>query len=132
VNDERSNKHKEIKTMTRFASFALIGAATLGFSLSAPETARAQSFGLHVDVGRAHLDIGHGHGHRHGHHRHSYYDYGHSHRHDGYYGYGDSYYAPYRPTIVVPDYYHWTPGRGYHSHGTIVTPHRGHYHERRY
>jgi hypothetical protein len=114
--------------MTRFASFALIGAAAIGLSLSTPEVARAQSFGLHVDIGRSHFDYSRGYDY--GRYRSSYYDYRHSHRHHGY-RYND-YYSPYRRPVVIPDYYHWTPDRGYHSHGTIVIPHRGHYHVRPY
>lgn len=26
------------------------------------------------------------------------------------------------PVIVHPEYYHWTPGRGYHSHGHLHVP----------
>lgn len=40
-------------------------------------------------------------------------------------------YAP-RPVIVQPTEYHWTPGRGWHTHGDILIPHRGHYHVRPY
>lgn len=43
-----------------------------------------------------------------------------------------SYYRSYRPAIVHPEYSHWTPRRGWHTHGHIHVPHRGHYHTHPY
>lgn len=49
----------------------------------------------------------------------------------GYYPYSSyNYYR--RPTIVHPEYSHWTPGRGWHTHGHLHVPHHGHYHTRGY
>jgi hypothetical protein len=118
--------------MSRFASLAVVSVASLGMTLATPEVSQAQ-FGLHLDIGRSHFEYGRGP--RHGH----YHDYGydsfrraprHGHSHHGYYQ--DHHYRGSRRPIVVPDYYHWTPDRGYHSHGQIVVPHRGHYHVRPY
>ncbi|GEM_PF-6339527 len=116
--------------MTRLLSFVALGAVAIGFTLANPATSHAQSFGVYLDFGRTHIDVGSG-----GYYRPSYYPsyprydyyspsigYGHNHYHSGY---------SLQP-VVVPDYYHWTPDRGYHSHGTIVVPHRGHYHVRPY
>jgi hypothetical protein len=114
--------------MSRFVSLAALGALALGLTLATPSTSQAQSFGLHLDVGRTHVDFGRGYdygrhyGRVHDHGRH----WRHSHRHDDYY------LPAYRQPLVVPDYYHWTPDRGYHSHGQILIPHRGHYHVRPY
>jgi hypothetical protein len=33
-----------------------------------------------------------------------------------------------RPPIAHPSWGHWTPGAGYHTHGHVHVPHRGHYH----
>jgi hypothetical protein len=107
---------------------AVLGLAAAGFVGLTPAVSKAQSFsldlgyynrgsgfGFHYDKHRDHHHHGH-HGHRryHGHHGH----------HD-YHG-GDYYYR--RPVIVQPEYYHWTPGRGLHTHGTVIVPHRRHYH----
>jgi hypothetical protein len=117
--------------MTRFTSLAVVSVASLGLTLATPEVSQAQSFGLHLDIGRSHLDYNRGpsYGHYHGHHGSRYSSYSrygrHGHHHDHYY------HAPRRP-VVIPEYYHWTPDRGYHSHGQILVPHRGHYHVRPY
>jgi hypothetical protein len=114
--------------MSRFASLAAIGVLALGVNMAVPATSQAQSFGLHLDHGRTHFDFHRGHDHGrsyapyHGHGRHR----RHSHYHDDYY------YRSYRQPIVVPQYHHWTPDRGFHSHGHILVPHRGHYHVRPY
>jgi hypothetical protein len=51
----------------------------------------------------------------------------------GYYNPGySSYYRSYRPAIVHPETLHWTPRRGWHTHGHIHVPHRGHYHTHPY
>jgi hypothetical protein len=52
--------------------------------------------------------------------------YGNSYYNSGYGGYGR------QPAIVQPEYLHWTPGRGLHTHGQIVVPHGNHYHVRPY
>jgi hypothetical protein len=121
--------------MLRSMSLLVVGAAALGYTLLDPAVSQAQTrFGLHVDVGPVHVDVGRGvhrpayfPGYLPGYPSYGYYrgpGWGHHHHHD--------YYSPYRSPIVVPEYYHWTPDRGYHSHGTILTPHRGHYHARPY
>jgi hypothetical protein len=50
----------------------------------------------------------------------------------GYSGYGGGYYGGHgyysRPAVVHPEWSHWTPGRGWHTHGHIHVPHRRHYH----
>jgi hypothetical protein len=118
--------------MTRFASLAVVSVASLGMTLATPEVSQAQ-FGLHLDVGRSHFEYSrdpscdHSHDYR--------YDSFHRsprpgrYHHDYYYDY---HYRGSRRPIVVPEYHHWTPDRGYHSHGQILVPHRGHYHVRPY
>lgn len=118
--------------MTRYLSILTLGALAIGVTLAAPATSHAQSFGLHLDVGRTQVDIGrglyYGPSYYPSYSRYDYYSSGlgygrhHHHHHGGYHT---------RP-IVVPEYYHWTPDRGYHSHGEILIPHRGHYHVRPY
>jgi hypothetical protein len=115
--------------MTRTYSLVLAGALAIGATAAAPATSRADGFGIHVDVGRTHFhsrgfDYYRPYPHVHGH--------GHGHRHHGHIRHIDVYSPYYVRPIVVPDYYHWTPDRGYHSHGTIVVPHRGHSHLRPY
>jgi hypothetical protein len=34
--------------------------------------------------------------------------------------------------IVQPTHHHWTPGKGYHSHGNIIVPHKDHFHVHKY
>lgn len=62
--------------------------------------------------------------------------YGRSQIYGGYYqgqGYYHGGYGNYgRPAIVHPEVFHWTPGRGLHTHGHIHVPHHGHYHTYRY
>jgi hypothetical protein len=53
------NQTKET-AMTRFFSFLTLGALAIGVTLAAPATSHAQSFGVHVDVGRTHVDVGTG------------------------------------------------------------------------
>jgi hypothetical protein len=45
-------------------------------------------------------------------------------------GYGPGYHGSYgrRPVIEHPTTSHWTPDRGFHTHGHIHVPHRRHYH----
>ena len=115
--------------MSRLSSLAVFGVATLGLGLATPAVSHAQNFGVRVNVGRSHIVVGNG------------YSYlpAVAPRYDivyrpSYYGpnlVNPGYYCPPVP-IVVPQYEHWTPGRGYHTHGQIVTPHRGHYHARPY
>lgn len=115
--------------MSRLSSLAVLGVATLGLSLATPAISRAQSFGVQVGIGRTQVVVGNG------------YSYLPSvaPRYD--IVYRPSYYGPslvnpglcYPPTqIVVPQYEHWTPYRGYHTHGQVVAPHNGHYHTRPY
>jgi hypothetical protein len=141
--------------MHKFFSLAVLGAATAGVTLATPGTSQAQTpFGISVDFGRGGFSYyqgrpgyyggayyggayapGYGHGGSYGG---AYYGSGYG---SGYYGggygsgygsgyYGGGYYG--RPTIVHPEYYHFTPGRGWHSHGHMHVPHGGHYHTYRY
>jgi hypothetical protein len=132
LNENASDlKPKRSFPMFRLFSTALIATASLGLTFATPATSQAQTrYGVHLDFGRTHIDFGNsyygpygsvrydpyrsGYGHGHGH--------GHHHHHHGY-NYG---------TVVIPETYHWTPYRGWHSHGVIVTPHRNHYHVRPY
>ena len=118
--------------MTRFASLAVVSVASIGMTLATPEVSQAQ-FGLHLDVGRTHVEFGRSYGHGYGR---GYSDYYGS-RYNSYSRYGrdghhhDHHYGR-RSPVVIPEYYHWTPDRGHHSHGQILVPHRGHYHVRPY
>jgi hypothetical protein len=115
-------------------SLFALGALAVGYTFANPATSQAQTR-VHVGVGPVHVDYNNGY------YGPSYfgpsyvpsysrYDYGYYPR--SYYGHRHGHHHHHRETIVVPSYYHWTPDRGYHSHGTIVTPHRGHSHTRPY
>ena len=95
--------------MTRFMSILTLGALAIGVTLAAPATSHAQSFGVHVDVGRTHVDVGTGlysssyypvyprydyvyPGHHHHHHHHAYYPVVYP-----------------RPVVVVPEPVYVTP-----------------------
>ncbi len=130
--------------MTKIVSLALAGLTAAGLTLATPAESQAQSFGFNLNFGRGGVgvysgrpydyDCDYGYG-----------PYSQTYRYGGYgnygrygnYGYRD--YGGYRdyifrdrPVIVHPESYHWTPGRGWHSHGHIHVPHRGHYHTRPY
>ena len=107
----------------------------LGLTAAVPTAARADTpFGLRIDVGNSSFRYNQGY-YGPGYYGRSYYgpSYG-SYYRDRYdrHGHYGHYHRPYRPTVVIPEYYHWTPGRGYHSHGQILVPHRGHYDAYRY
>jgi hypothetical protein len=119
--------------MNKLICLAVTGIAAAGLTLATPAESRAdhrRGTSLHLDIGGFHFDYnrGYGAGHYHG------AGYG-----PGAYGYR-SHYVPIapdgciipRPTIVQPTDLHWTQGRGWHEHGTILVPHRGHYHRYRY
>jgi hypothetical protein len=114
--------------MTRLLSVAALGLAATAGLLATPATSHAQ-FGVSLDFGRGRgISFYQG--------SPSYY-YGNGYYNNGYYGNGyghqSFYYQPFStpgynwnygyrsaaPVIVHPEYYHWTPGRGYHSHGHI-------------
>ena len=117
--------------MTRMMSFLALGVVALGCTLANPATSQAQTrFGVHVGVGPVHVDVNRGYGYsyvpsysRYDYYPRSSYSDHHHHRHGHHH---------HREVIVAPSYYHWTPDRGYHSHGDILVPHRGHYHVRPY
>jgi hypothetical protein len=127
--------------MYKLLTTAVLGLAATALTLATPAESQAQSrFGISVDFGRGGFSYHRGYDYynypRYG------YDYGYRSRpyyrdYDWDYGYGRSYDYGYRRdygrgVIVHPESYHWTPGRGWHSHGHIHVPHRGHYHTRPY
>jgi hypothetical protein len=121
--------------MTRLLSLAVLGTVAAALTLAVPQESQAQSFGVSVDWRGGSFSYQQGYP--------SYYSYpsyhgyssypGSYHRHD-HYPRSYDYYSPYRDrgVIVHPESYHWTPGRGWHSHGHIHVPHHGHSHTRRY
>ena len=120
--------------MSRMMSCFALGIMALGYTLASPATSQAQTrYGVHVGVGPVHVDVNRGYSYLPSYSSYNYYpryDYyprsSHWH-HDRHHGHHH-----HRDVIVVPSYYHWTPDRGYHSHGNILVPHRGHYHARPY
>jgi hypothetical protein len=125
-------------------TLAATGAA-LGLSLANPLEARAQTpFGVRVNVGGTTFGLSSGYygpgfngagafGPGFGTFAPSYYGNGFGNAYYGnrfYGGLGHHHHG--RPAIVQPDFSHWTPGRGVHSHGTVLVPHRGHYDAYRY
>ena len=114
--------------MSRMMSLFALGALAVGYTLANPATSQAQTR-VHVGVGPVHVDFNNGYYGPSYVPSYSRYDYYYP---QSYYGHHHRHHHHHRESIVVPSYYHWTPDRGYHSHGTIVTPHRGHYHTRPY
>ncbi len=121
--------------MTRFFSVAVLGLASLGFF---PAKSKADTpFSFSLNFGNSGFSVNRGYpyyGYS-GYSNYYYsprviYDDGYQHYGHGHYGHG--HHGGRRPVVVHPDYYHWTPDRGYHSHGHIHVPHRGHYHVRPY
>jgi hypothetical protein len=119
----------------RIYSLAMVGIAAAGLLLAVPSVSQAQycepgygssygsrSYSRYDDYG------GYG-----GYDR-SYSRYGgQSNYHEGYdHGHRDGGYYGRRSVIVHPEVEHWTPNRGWHTHGHIHVPHRGHYHTRPY
>ena len=97
--------------MSRMLSLMALGVAAVGFTLANPSTSQAQSFGVHLDFGRTHIDFArggyypnyqHGHGHHHAHHHYSHY-------------------RPYLPEVLVRhgNHYHAVPA---YSPPVYVTP----------
>lgn len=116
--------------MCKLLTTAFLGLAATGATLATPAPSRADGpIGIQVQFGRGGFSYYRGHDHYHGS-RYRDYDYGYRYR-PSYrdYDYDHYHYPRYRrPAIVHPEYYHWTPDRGWHSHGHIHVPHRGHYH----
>ena len=123
--------------MRKLVYLAVTGIAVAGLTLAFPSESRAdddhhrrRSSSLSIGIGNGgfQFDYSRGRGYYPG----SGYGYG---------AYG-SYYAPAmpggcivpppRPVIIQPTEYHWSPYRGWHTHGQILVPHRGHYHVRPY
>lgn len=110
--------------MSRTLSFASIGLLAACLTLAAPSSGRADyypnygygGYGSYrtFGYGPSHSFLG-------------YRGYGHGYHGHGYYGHGYG-----RPAVIHPEYSHWTPGRGWHTHGHLHVPHRGHYHTHRY
>ena len=90
--------------MTRFMSLVTLGALAIGVTLAAPATSHAQSFGVHLDVGRTHIDVGSGFSHRPSYYP-SYSRYDYVYPSGPYHHHHHAYYPPIypRPIIVAPD-----------------------------
>jgi hypothetical protein len=140
--------------MTRALTIAVLGFVGSGWLLAAPAQSRADTpFGIRVNVGSSSFgysqgygypdscsyygsDCGYGRGsyspgYYGGYANRSWYD-GYNGYGSGYNGYGSSFYGNHYhgrgSAIVHPERWHWTPGRGWHTHGHIHVPHRGHSH----
>jgi hypothetical protein len=120
--------------MSKLFSIAILGLAAAGLTLTAPSTSYAQrGWSIQFNYGQggyygpsSGFGLRYGQGSPYGGYNRSYHNDHHGHSHHGHGGYGQ------RPIIVQPSYSHWTPNRGYHSHGTVIIPHRNHYHVRPY
>lgn len=122
--------------MSKVLSLAAVGLAVVGFMLATPSQSQAQGHG-YGSSGYGSYTPGYGGGH--GGYTPSYggYNPGYGGYNPGYGGYNPGYGRGYgggygRPAIVHPQYEHFTPGRGWHEHGHIHVPHRGHAHTRPY
>lgn len=106
--------------MSRTLSFAGLGLLAACLTLSAPSVSHAQHYRFGFGgYGRDCYDS------------YGYGAYGNFGYRSGYRGFGLGRFGGYgysRPTIVHPEYLHWTPYRGLHTHGHLHVPHRGHYH----
>lgn len=119
--------------MSRILSLAGAGLVAALLSLAAPSAAQAQDY---------HRSGGYNQGYGSGYNRYTpgyQSQYGNDRYSPGYGSYSPGYGSGYgrsdrydRPVIVHPQYQHYTPGRGYHDHGHLHVPHRGHYHTRPY
>jgi hypothetical protein len=133
--------------MHKLLSVAVLGVVATGLTVATPSTSHAQNFsvqfgygggGYHSHSPRVNFGLGYnnyGYGN---------YGYGSGYGLGGYnrfgssgfghgHGYGSSYYCPdERPVIIQPTYHHWTPSKGFHSHGNIYVPHGNHYDVHRY
>lgn len=116
--------------MRRLIFVALTGLAVTALTLATPAESRADhrrgsSFSLGIGSGGFQFDYSRGYAG-------PYYRPGYGTGYGGYYApVVPGYYTP-RPVIVQPTEHHWTPYRGWHEHGQILVPHRGHYHVRPY
>lgn len=124
--------------MRRLFSVAVLGIVAAGLMLAMPSASQAQSCD-YGGYGRSYSGAGFsgysGYGSYGGYS--GYYDRGYAPSYGGYSspaytpGYSGGYYGR-RPAVAHPEYEHRTPGRGYHEHGHIHVPHRGHSHTRPY
>jgi len=113
--------------MSRILSLAGLGLLAACLTLAAPSVSHAQGYYYGHD-GHGHADGYRG---SNGYRGYGYSGYGYSGYGSGRYGYsgyGNYGQAYRRPTIVHPEYEHWTPSQGWHTHGHLHVPHRGHYH----
>jgi len=123
--------------MRRLFSVAVLGIVAAGLMLAMPSASQAQSCdygGYGRSYGGAGFSGYSGYGGNSG-----YYDRGYAPAAPSYGGYSGPVYTPgyggfygRRPVIEHPTSGHWTPSRGYHEHGHIHVPHRGHSHTRPY
>jgi hypothetical protein len=114
--------------MSRTLSFAAIGLLAAFLTLSVPSVSHAQSYSY--GYGTYPNESYSGYGYR-SYGNFSYSGYG-GYPGLGYSGYSGYGYGSWRPAIVHPEYLHWTPRRGWHTHGHVHVPHWGHYHYYRY
>lgn len=108
--------------MHKFLQVAVLGAAAAGFGLAAPAESQARDFGIHIGLGDSHFGYHRGHSHYYDSYSPRYYD-SYSPRYYGSYGsYGSR-------VIYHPEYSHWTPDIGLHSHGHyhVVPRHEFHH-----
>jgi hypothetical protein len=116
--------------MSKTLSLSALGLLAAGLTLATPEQSHAQGFGVSVNFGRGGFSYYNGRSHDYGYRSpytgsafNPYSDSGYSSYRYGYGGYRDPY-CDHRPTIVHPESEHWTPRRGWHSHGHIHVPSR--------
>jgi hypothetical protein len=112
--------------MSKTLSLAGLGLLAACLAFASPSVGHAQGYRSHG--GHGDYSPGYGSGNYGGYGGYSGYNYS----RPGYGGYGDYGHSHGRPAVVHPHYEHWTPGRGYHSHGHLHVPHRGHSHTRPY
>jgi hypothetical protein len=114
--------------MFKFVSFTALGLLAVCLTLFAPSASHAQYYGSGSYGGyglRGYGGYGYPGSSGFGYRSYRYSNYGY-----GGYGYGGYGYG--RRAIVHPERLHWTPYRGWHTHGHLHVPHRGHYHTYRY
>lgn len=119
--------------MSKTLSLGALGLLSAGLLLITPQQSQAQGFGISLNFGRGGFSYYNDPGCHYDAYRYpytgssfnSYYNSGYGHRGYGYsgYGYGGHGYG-HRPIIVHPETQHWTPARGWHSHGHIHVPSR--------
>ena len=107
--------------MFRLKTTLAAGIATLGMLFAASES-QAQSFGLSLNLGRGGISYFQGNEYAYSPYFYTPPVYRDVYVYPSYGSYVPSGIAIVGPTIVQPERYHWSPYRGWHTHGSVYAP----------